>query len=271
MKSDHRHELKTNELAEWIANFPQWAKENRIMIISVLLVIAVVGAVYIWRIHNRNVTAQKQIELTRLLSQLLGTKMQILGAQAQGKDLSYMLLRPAGSLATFAQTERRATRDEGRTMAALALIKRADALRMELHYRPGTVDKQDLIEQINAASASYTEALKTGAANRELAATAKFGLGLCQEELGNFEAARQIYQQVTAEANLEGTIAQASAKQRLAIMTDYQTAVVFKASAKPKPAAVENLPIEIKPAEANLPIPKLVGDVNQAPATPNNP
>ncbi len=28
MKSDHRHELKTNELAEWLSNLPQWAKKN---------------------------------------------------------------------------------------------------------------------------------------------------------------------------------------------------------------------------------------------------
>ncbi len=34
MKSEHRHELKTNELAEWIANFPTWAKENAKVLIA---------------------------------------------------------------------------------------------------------------------------------------------------------------------------------------------------------------------------------------------
>ena len=33
MKSDHRHELKTNELAEWLGNLPQWTKENLVTII----------------------------------------------------------------------------------------------------------------------------------------------------------------------------------------------------------------------------------------------
>ncbi len=29
MKAEHRHELKTNELADWIVHFPQWFKENQ--------------------------------------------------------------------------------------------------------------------------------------------------------------------------------------------------------------------------------------------------
>ena len=41
MKSSHRHELKTNELAEWLSNLPQWAKENRITIIGALVLIVI--------------------------------------------------------------------------------------------------------------------------------------------------------------------------------------------------------------------------------------
>ncbi|MFB0524113.1 MAG: hypothetical protein ACETVZ_01145, partial [Phycisphaerae bacterium] len=126
MKPDHRHELKTNELAEWIANFPQWAKENRTTIIGVLLVIAVVGGLYIWRVHSKKVAIRTQIELTGLVSQLMGSKMQILSAQAQGRDLSYILVQrggPADRLKIFAQNT---NNDQ---MAALALIKQAEALR----------------------------------------------------------------------------------------------------------------------------------------------
>ena len=41
MKSDHRHELKTNELAEWLRNLPEWTKENLVTIIIVVVVVAV--------------------------------------------------------------------------------------------------------------------------------------------------------------------------------------------------------------------------------------
>jgi len=152
-------------------------------------------------------------------------------AQAQGKDLSYILLQPANRLNTFAQTVK------DNHMAAFALIKRAEALRTELHYRLGTIDKQDLITQINRAKASYTEALEKGSSNPSLMATAKLGLGLCEEELGNFEKARQIY---------------------------------LRPAPKPKPPAAEKLPIEIKPSEANLPADtNLPIDINLIPQAPN--
>jgi hypothetical protein len=270
MKSDHRHELKTNELAEWISNFPQWAKENRTLIITVLVVILAIGAAYIWRIHSKNVAVRTQIELTGLISQLLGSKMQILSAQAQGKDLSYMLVQhdgPADRLKNFAQN----VNDD--LMSAVALIKQAEALRTELHCRPGTVSKQDLAEQINRAKASYTEALETHlerVPNPSLTAAAQFGLGLCEEELGSFEKAQQIYRDITTNSDFEGTVAKTAAEQRLKTMADYKTTIVFKASApvlsaKAETGAVEKLPIEIKTVDTNLPI-----DINLAPNVTSN-
>jgi len=270
MKPDHRHELKTNELAEWIANFPQWAKENRITITGVLVIIVVVGGLYIWRIHSKNVAIRTQIELTGLVSQLMGSKMQILSAQAQGKDLSYILVQrggPADRLKIFSQN---VNNDQ---MAALALIKQAEALRTELHYRPGTVSKQDLTTQINQAKASYIEALEIHlrrTSNPSLQAVAKFGLGICEEELGNFEKAQQIYRDITETGDFEGTVAKAAAEQRLETMADYKTKVVFKPSPKPKPPAPAKPPIEIKPAEANLPADtNLPIDINLVPQAPN--
>jgi len=273
MKADHRHELKTNELAEWIANFPQWAKENRTAIIAVSAAIAVVVGLYIWKTYSKKVAVQKQIELTDLISQLMGSKMQILSAQAQGKDLSYILLQrggPADRLKIFSENV------NNNQMAALALIKQAEALRTELHYRPGTVSTQDLTTQINQAKASYTEAMKK-ASSPSLEATAKFGLGICQEELGNFEKAQQIYQEITTDPNFEGTVAKAAAEQRLQTMADYKTQVVFKLASAPvaeaapatEPAPSLSRGVGAKrgfTADTNLPI-----DVNQVPTTPNSP
>jgi len=249
MKSEHRHELKTNELAEWLTHLPQWAKDNRITIIGVLLVVVVAGAVYIWKIHNKNVTAQNQIELTNYMARLMGGKPQVISAQSQGKDLSYILLQPANSLKSFAQTVK------DNRMAAFAFIKRAEALRTELHYRLGPVNQQDFTTQINLAKDSYNEAIKKAASLPSLLAEAKFGLGLCEEELGNFEAAQQIYQDVAANQDFEGTVAKVSAKWRLETMADYKTKVVFQRSAKPKFPDAAQPQIEVKPVDINsLPI-----------------
>jgi len=248
MRPEHRHELKTNELAEWLGNLPQWTKENLITIIVVLVVIAAVAVFYILRSSSKNAVADEQLEFTNLLNQLSGSKTQILRAQTQGSDLSYILLQPASNLRTFAQT---INNDQ---MAALALIKQAEALRMELHYRPGTVSEQDLTAQINQAKAAYADAIERSSSYPPLTAKAKFGLGLCDEELGKFAEAEQIYRDIVADPNFKGTIAAVQAKFRLDTMSDYKQKIVFKPSPpEPPPAELLQGAIQIKPADANQP------------------
>jgi tetratricopeptide (TPR) repeat protein len=150
-------------------------------------------------------------------------------------------------------------------MAALALIKRAEALRAELHY--GTVQKEYLISQTNLAKASYEKAIEKCPDDPSLAAAAKLGLGFCEEELGNFEQARQIYQEVAAKSEFADTVAAVQAKRRLAVMADYERQIVFKPKPVPPAAVAEpNLApqaasapvVQINPADANI-----VVDTNQ--------
>jgi tetratricopeptide (TPR) repeat protein len=259
MKSEHRHELKTNELAEWLGNLPQWTKENLKTIIFAVVLIAVVATLYIWKVYSKNVVqVRERIEFTNLLNEVAGGKMQVLQQQqAQGSDFSYMLIPLARKLESFAQR----TKDD--RMAALALIKEAETQRAELHYRLGTVSMQDLTEQINLAKASYTRALERCPTNPSLAAAATYGLGLCAEELGNFEQAQQIYNEIVANPDFEGTTASVQAKHRLETMSDYKQEVAFKPA--PVPPAPEllpgqpgidlsKLPFEIKPADTNVPV-----------------
>ena len=270
MKSDHRHELKTNELAEWLGNLPEWTKENLATILIVVAVVLAAGAIYGWRLYSKNVVlVREQTEFTDLINQVSGGKMQILqGQQAQGRDLSFILLQPANNLLNFAQNT------SHKQMAALALIKRAEALRAELHY--GSPDEQYSIKQTNLAKDSYTEAFEKSSKNPTLAAAAKFGLGLCEEELGNFEQARQIYSQIAENSEFESTLATVQAKRRLETMSDYQKKVVFMPAPKPpetvtatgsdevpniippfniyQPLQFDMLPESIEPDQANLPV-----------------
>jgi tetratricopeptide (TPR) repeat protein len=270
MKSDHRHELKTNELAEWLGNLPEWTKENLSTILITVAVILAAGAIYGWRLYSKNVVlVREQTEFTDLINQVPGGKMQILqGQQSQGRDLSFILLQPANNLENFAQ------RTSHKQMAALALIKRAEALRAELHY--GSPEEQYLIKQTNLAKESYTEAFEKSSKNPTLAAAAKFGLGLCEEELGNFEQARQMYQDITENSDFESTLAAVQAKIRLETMADYEKKIVFMPAPTPpepvtstdtdqlpniippfniyQPLQFDMLPESNQPVEGNIPV-----------------
>ncbi|MHC4482298.1 MAG: tetratricopeptide repeat protein [Planctomycetota bacterium] len=266
MKAAHRHELKTNELAEWIANLPRWAKENIRMIIYVSVVaVLAVGSYAYFRYQKSAVLVREQHRLTELIGQLGQNKRDILTAQTRGVDISYILLRLADTLQTFARNARSDQR------AALALIKRAEALRAELHYRSTAVSKRDITDQTNRAKDSYNEALErirkadsptlasqVSPSSRSLAAMAEFGLGLCEEELENFEGAKQIYSDLTANADFQDTVAVVQAKWRLEALADYRRKVVFSAAPRPKPTRPVETPVPFRPPDistigANIP------------------
>lgn len=260
MKSEHRHELKTNELAEWLVNLPQWTKENLTTILVILAVVVVGVTFLIWRSYNKNIVlVRENLEFSNLLNQLSAIESQIPGAQAEGRDLSFQLIPAADSLGSFAQNT------SNSRMAALALIKQAEALRTELHYRPGLISEQDLTDRVNQAKTAYTEAIQKSSDSATLRAAAEFGLGLCEEELGNFEEAKKIYQGIVAKDGFEGTVAKAAAKHRLETMADYRQKVVFKPAPTPAPAAATSQPtIQMQPVEVNLPAETTLSvDVNQ--------
>ena len=226
------------------------------MIIYVSVAVVLIAASYFYyRYQKYTISARKRGELTELIAQLPQHKLEIIQSQAKGADNSYMLIQSAENLQSIAQSTK------NNQMAALALIKQAEALRTELHYRPGIISQQDLKLQTDKAKASYTEAIDKASGNPSLIAAAKFGIGLCEEEFGNFGQAQQVYHSVVEDPNFQGTVAAAAAKQRLATIADYEKKIVFKPA--PKPAVVETKTaapqIQLKPA-----------DVNAVPGLPNN-
>ena len=255
MKAEHRHELKTNALAEWIAHFPQWAREQGKMVIyiSVVAVLVIGAGLWYWR-KIRVESVQQRLEFTNLIARLSQNKMQVLMGQSRGTDTSFTLLESAAALDTMAQST------ENEQMAALSLVKRADALRAGLHYRQQSVNQTELQTTINQAKAVYNKALETAANHPSIEVMAKFGIGLCEEEFGNFEAARRIYNDIVENIKYEGTTTVAKARQRLEIMADYEQRVAFRTRPIPKitqPPTTPDLfdvPIPMRLPEDNIAI-----------------
>jgi tetratricopeptide (TPR) repeat protein len=253
MKSDHRHELKTNELADWLMHFPDWAEQNRTTLIAAGVLVVVVLGVYIVRLYQGDSAAvRNQMRLTTLITRLDEEKRVAIQASPD-KFLGFAAI--AAELKDFADHA------GNNRMAALALIKRGEALRAELHYGPTQLTADDVAKQVDQAKQSYTQALQLASSAPDLAATAKFGLGLCEEELGNFSQAKEMYLAVAKEPTYEGTAARAAAANRAKAMEDYKSAVVFKPAPPPKPVGATAPKIEIRPNDANAPV---------ATSSPNN-
>jgi tetratricopeptide (TPR) repeat protein len=249
MKPEHRHELKTNELAEWLGNLPQWIKENSKTIIVVTVLAIVILSFYGWRRYDKNVLqVREQIEFTQLLDGISSIESDIVSAQQKGADYSYELITYANNLKMFAESARR------RNMAAIALIKHGDILRKELQYRLGPVSEQDRQEQVNRAKESYNQAIQKAPSNPALLATAKFGLGLCAEEMGDFEQAGRIYREIASNGGFEGTVTIALAKERLNNMSEYEEKIVFKPAPKIEPEVATEPVMQISPVDMNMPV-----------------
>ncbi len=255
MKAEHRHELKTNALAEWLANFPQWAMQNLVFIIVIVVAIAAGAILYAWRSGASSARAQEQLRFTGIVNQVANAKLQILGGRVVPENISLALLGPLKPLEDIA-----ATTEDG-NIAALALIKRGELLRAELHYRPGRADMKNVLEQVSRAKECYIKAEKA-AADPTLAAAAKFGLALCEEELGHFDRAQKFYRAIVENSDFEGTVSAAQAELRLKTLSDFRKNVVLRPAPKP-PAPAK--PAQVKPADANQP-----ADANE-PADANQP
>ena len=115
------------------------------------------------------------------------------------------------------------------------------------------------------AKASYEKAIEKAGGDPTLTAKAKYGLGLCEEELGNFTEAEKIYQEIVSDKNLEGTVGYAEARHRLAIMSDYEQPVTFKPAPKPP----EPAPAAIVPPVPEVNIPMMLPATEQKPAEAN--
>jgi len=258
MKAQHRHELKTNELADWLTHLPKWAADNRNGIIAAVAVVVIAAAVYVWKVYFYDTgRLERRIALTTAVAEVTQRKAQVAAGQGQGTDQSFLLIQPADTLQTLAAGESNAD------MAALAYVKRGEALRAEVHFRMTGLTSNVLQTQIGLARDAYAAALEAKPTLASIASAAKLGLGLCAEELGDFDQARRLYQEIVDDAAFKGTVAVASAQTRLTAMDEFRQPIAFHPAPMP--------PIQIQPFDPNkapdLPdLGALVPDANRASA-----
>jgi tetratricopeptide (TPR) repeat protein len=258
MKSERRHELATNELADWIANFPNWFKENMTtVIIAVVVVAALIAYTIFFYTREGKVWNEKNAMVTQTLDQLGAQKQMIVQGQTKNLGASDVLMTTASAL------ESSAKETDNDVLSALAIIKRAEALRTETHYRATMAEPDVRKFQIQQAKTLYEEALAKAKSDPQVAAMAQFGIGLSLEDMRDFGGAKEAYQKIVNDPNYKGTTYQSRAEVRINTMSDNMKQVVFAKSVKPQTPETP----EIKTPSLKLEEP--ITDLNQISA-PNN-
>jgi tetratricopeptide (TPR) repeat protein len=235
MDSKERHEMKTNELADWLDHVPGFLKQYQNLLIGLALI--VIGLIS-WPILNR---WRQQSDFTAEAA-----VSEMLDSLEMGK---YLAVRPnenqqdsaAGSfLVTANNLAEQAKKAPNNNLAAIALIKRGQALRTDLLYRKEIIAEDAAAAQIKQAQEAYQQAFDK-AVLPSVKAMAQFGLGICSEELGQFDQAKEIYQKIATEASYAGTPLPMAAEDRIKKMTDNNAKYTFveKPKAASAPAQIQ--------------------------------
>jgi len=222
MDSERRHELATNELADWIVNFPKWFRENMTtVIIGVVVVAALIAYTIFFYSRENRVWNEKNAMITATIDQLNMHKQTVVQGKTKGMGVSDLFQTTANTLKTSA------AETDNAVLSAIAMIKQAEALRTDLHYRLTAAEPDVRKFQFQQAQKIYEEALTKAKADPQVAAMAQYGIGLCLEEVGDFDGAKKAYQTLIDEKSYKGTTYQERAEVRINIMSDNQKQVVL--------------------------------------------
>ena len=147
MKSERRHELATNELADWVMHFPEFVRKNRNIIIIVAIVVVAFGIYSYFYYTSEADTGKSQEKLTSYLERVNRNKEEVVQGRIRGLGISDEFFITAKQLETLAVEAELVSP----ASSAIALVKQAEIIRAELHYRTEEATADVFQYQINQA------------------------------------------------------------------------------------------------------------------------
>ena len=218
MDAEHRHELKTNELAEFFAQLPDFMRKYSNQIIGVCLILTALVVIPLWK-HWRQ--ESRRAQQAAMVSRIQTAREAVTKAtrQTEGVQPASLLDSAAEELRTASQT---APQED---LAALARIEEAKLLRSALHLQ-ADLSPEEVSSRLAKAQEACQQALSL-AQSPTLKGLAELQLGLCAEESGQYEQARDIYTRIVQNTAYQGTSVTEQARQRLEQLEDNSVKVVF--------------------------------------------
>lgn len=253
MDAGQRHELKSNELVEFFAQLPDFAKKYSNQIIGVCLILVALVGIPLYK-HWRQ--QSRRAEQAAMVSRIQSAREAVTRAarQTEGIQPAVLLESAAEDLRAASQTARQ------KDLAVLALLEEAKLLRSALHLQPD-LDAEEISAKLSRVQAACEEALQQ-AESPTIKAMAELQLGLCAEEGGQYEQARDIYTRIIENAAYRGTSLIEQAQSRLEQIADNSVRVVFapapelpetESAGEGQPAAAGTTEPAISPSETATP------------------
>jgi len=241
MRAEERHKLKTNELAESLSELPDYLRQHGNKILPGVIIILVLVLGFFWW---RNAQASAREENIARLNDLLAQKTLLQGLTVQqaqmekSNDEPSLPYNAADLVVGFKAVAEKAA---GNPMALIAMKEQAEALRSQLLYSSQPITDEQRKTLCTQAEGIY-EQMKNGFPNSSQAlGIANLGLALLAEEQGNWDKAREIYQQMVADGQtrLAGTMYPVQAQLRLKRIDEISQPIEF-----PLPSIAPVVPTE---------------------------
>ena len=219
MKAEERHRLKTNELAESLGQLPEYLRKHSSQIITWVIVVLIVLLGISWYVKvRRRGHLERQVQTQQLIANL--ELMQFAAARQSMPDpetgqlpgaVSYDGQSLASMLGAVVEAE------QGTATGLLALLGQAEALRSQLLFSDMPLGPEQRASICSDVASLYEQALQHYPDSAWALGSAKLGLGMLAEDQGQWDVAREQYEQIAAlaEGQLAGTVFPRRATQRL--------------------------------------------------------
>ncbi len=184
MKTKRRHELQTNELADWLGNKIEAVKPySQFILAGVIAAFAIIGLIF-YSINQQNQTR----------------------ANAWGEYMVTVTEENPGKMMKVAGNHADSQVGLWATQAASDIYLREGITEL---YK----DRETGLDSIEKAKQGYETVVNDARVDRMLLERAQYGLALAQECLGDVEEARKNYEKVVASAGADSALGKLAAKQ----------------------------------------------------------
>ncbi len=219
MDTQERHELKQNDLEEFLRNFKEWWSKNQNTVLAVIAIAAICFMAFsLWTSHSERVHEE-----------------------------AWSTLAMKSSPETHRQL---ALSHDNRTIRMLAALRGADGFLAEANEPAESISGTNEASQdtLNKAEELYQLVIDEAEFN-EYRINALFGLAAVAENRHNWEQARNYYQQVIETAGPGLSFFSKQAESRMAMLTELATPVAF--APEPEPKVIKEFTITTPPAPEN--------------------